>query len=46
VVAHPRRDSLTAQIAERALARMQAAGAGVDLLDLHAKDFDPSDDAG
>ncbi|MBT2401363.1 NAD(P)H oxidoreductase [Streptomyces sp. ISL-100] len=41
VVAHPRPDSLTAQLAERARARLAADGYSVDVLDLHAEDFDP-----
>lgn len=41
VVAHPRRDSLTAHIAELATRRLTAAGYHVDLLDLHAENFDP-----
>ncbi|CAM5483321.1 Glutathione-regulated potassium-efflux system ancillary protein KefF [Streptomyces avidinii] len=41
VVAHPRGDSLTAQLARRAVARLTAAGHAVDLLDLHAEGFDP-----
>ncbi|CAL9431682.1 Glutathione-regulated potassium-efflux system ancillary protein KefF [Actinosynnema sp. ALI-1.44] len=40
VVAHPRRDSLTAHVADRVRARL-AAGAEVDVLDLHAEGFDP-----
>ncbi|GGL05162.1 NAD(P)H oxidoreductase [Nocardia jinanensis] len=41
VVAHPRRDSLTAHIAELATRRLTAAGYRIDLLDLHAENFDP-----
>ncbi|WP_329403951.1 NAD(P)H oxidoreductase [Streptomyces melanogenes] len=41
VVAHPRADSLTAQIAQRARARLVDDGYTVDLLDLYAEDFDP-----
>lgn len=41
VVAHPRRDSLTAHIAELAARRLTAAGYRIDLLDLHAENFDP-----
>jgi putative NADPH-quinone reductase len=41
VVAHPRRDSLTAHIAELAAQRLTAAGYRIDLLDLHAENFDP-----
>ncbi|UQX05412.1 NAD(P)H oxidoreductase [Streptomyces sp. RerS4] len=41
VVAHPRGDSLTAQVAERARLRAEAAGNSVDLLDLYAEGFDP-----
>ncbi|MGW0548015.1 NAD(P)H oxidoreductase [Streptomyces altiplanensis] len=41
VVAHPRPDSLTAQLAERARVRLAADGYSVDVLDLHAEDFDP-----
>ncbi len=41
VLAHPRSDSLTAQIAHRARERLAAAGYTVDLLDLYAEDFDP-----
>ncbi|PDP85592.1 NADPH oxidoreductase [Glycomyces fuscus] len=41
VVAHHRSDSLTAAVAERAAARLEAAGYRVDLLDLHAEGFDP-----
>ncbi|WP_084965928.1 NAD(P)H oxidoreductase [Thermoactinospora rubra] len=37
VVCHPRPGSLTARVAERALARFESA----DLLDLHAEGFDP-----
>lgn len=41
VVAHPRPDSLTAQVAERSRRRLEAAGHQVDLLDLYAEGFDP-----
>ncbi|MGW7413588.1 NAD(P)H oxidoreductase [Streptomyces sp. NPDC054863] len=41
VVAHPRTDSLTGRAAARARTRLEAAGHTVDLLDLHAEDFDP-----
>lgn len=41
VVAHPRGDSLTAQLARRAVARLEADGHTVDVLDLHAEGFDP-----
>ncbi|MEV6136549.1 NAD(P)H oxidoreductase [Nocardia sp. NPDC051990] len=41
VVAHHRRDSLTAHIARLAGDRLTATGYTVDLLDLHAEDFDP-----
>ncbi|MFF2044535.1 NAD(P)H oxidoreductase [Kitasatospora sp. NPDC058170] len=41
VLAHPRTDSLTAQLAHRSRARLEAAGFTVDLLDLHAEGFDP-----
>ncbi|MER7577336.1 NAD(P)H oxidoreductase [Streptomyces sp. NPDC126514] len=41
VVAHHRPDSLTAHTARRAAARLEAAGYRIDLLDLHAENFDP-----
>ncbi|MCJ0873564.1 NAD(P)H oxidoreductase [Streptomyces sp. AP-93] len=41
VLAHPRGDSLTAQLARRAVARLEADGHTVDVLDLHAEGFDP-----
>lgn len=41
VVAHPRPDSLTAHIAGLAAQRLTAAGYRIDLLDLHAENFDP-----
>jgi NAD(P)H dehydrogenase (quinone) len=41
VLAHPREDSLTARAALRARARLEAGGATVDVLDLHAEGFDP-----
>jgi putative NADPH-quinone reductase len=41
VMAHTRGDWLTAQVAARAEARLEADGVAVDLLDLHAEDFDP-----
>ncbi|MGW0178365.1 NAD(P)H oxidoreductase [Nocardia sp. NPDC003345] len=40
VVAHPRPDSLTAHIARLATERLTAAGYRIDLLDLHAENFD------
>ncbi|WP_067822061.1 NAD(P)H oxidoreductase [Actinomadura kijaniata] len=41
VVAHPRPDSLTAEVARRTAERLRADGHTVDLLDLHAEGFDP-----
>ncbi|MFG2989351.1 NAD(P)H oxidoreductase [Streptomyces sp. NPDC048257] len=41
VLAHPRTDSLTAQLAGRARSRLAADGFAVDVLDLHAEGFDP-----
>ncbi|MCT2589426.1 NAD(P)H oxidoreductase [Streptomyces sp. N2-109] len=41
VLAHPRRDSLTAQVAGRLHRRLTDEGHTVDLLDLYAEDFDP-----
>ncbi|WP_339384355.1 hypothetical protein [Streptomyces glaucescens] len=41
VVGHPRSDSLTAQLAQRARDRLAAHGFSVDVLDLHAEGFDP-----
>ncbi|MCZ4120984.1 NAD(P)H oxidoreductase [Streptomyces sp. H39-S7] len=41
VLAHPRGNSLTAQIAHRTRDRLMSAGYTVDLLDLHAEGFDP-----
>ncbi|MEV6398358.1 NAD(P)H oxidoreductase [Streptomyces sp. NPDC051907] len=41
VLAHPRADSLTAQVAGRVHRRLEAEGRTVDLLDLYAEDFDP-----
>lgn len=41
VVAHHRRDSLTVHIADQVTARLKEAGYAVDVLDLHAEDFDP-----
>ncbi|MFX0577934.1 NAD(P)H oxidoreductase [Nocardia nepalensis] len=41
VVAHHRTDSLTAHIARRTTAQLEAAGYRIDLLDLHAEGFDP-----
>ncbi|MFD7257734.1 NAD(P)H oxidoreductase [Streptomyces sp. NPDC059874] len=41
VLAHPRSDSLTAQVADRARRLLEAAGGTVDLLDLYAEGFDP-----
>ncbi|MFE2554748.1 NAD(P)H oxidoreductase [Streptomyces sp. NPDC059352] len=42
VVAHPRPDSLTAQIAGRQYARLTGEGHTVDVLDLYAEEFDPA----
>ncbi|MFE5597906.1 NAD(P)H oxidoreductase [Streptomyces coelicoflavus] len=41
VLAHPRPDSLTAQVAGRLRARIEEADGTVDVLDLYAEDFDP-----
>jgi putative NADPH-quinone reductase len=41
LVAHPRRDSLTHEVAHRVRHRLEAAGGEVDWLDLYAEDFDP-----
>ncbi|MGV9676659.1 NAD(P)H oxidoreductase [Nocardia sp. NPDC003482] len=41
VLAHHRSDSLTAHIARRTVARLEAEGYRVDLLDLHREGFDP-----
>ncbi len=41
VLAHPRSDSLTAQVAGHLQARMEEADGTVDVLDLYAEDFDP-----
>ncbi|MFI6285803.1 NAD(P)H oxidoreductase [Streptomyces sp. NPDC051018] len=41
VLAHPRGDALTTQVAERTRHRLEAAGHTIDLLDLYAEDFDP-----
>ncbi|MFC9700589.1 NAD(P)H oxidoreductase [Streptomyces sp. NPDC056943] len=41
VHAHPRSDSLTAQVADLAHARLKDAGGTVDVLDLYAEGFDP-----
>lgn len=41
VVAHPRADSLTAQVAGHLHARVKDAGGTVDVLDLYAEGFDP-----
>lgn len=41
VVANPRPDSLTAHIARLAARRLSAIGYRIDLLDLHAENFDP-----
>ncbi|HLS75977.1 MAG TPA: NAD(P)H oxidoreductase [Nocardia sp.] len=41
VLAHPRPDSLTAHITRLTARRLTAAGYRVDLLDLHAENFDP-----
>ncbi|MER5306578.1 NAD(P)H oxidoreductase [Streptomyces sp. NPDC002773] len=42
VLAHPRTDSLTAQVAERVHARLKEDGGTVDVLDLYAEGFDPA----
>ncbi|MFF8604821.1 NAD(P)H oxidoreductase [Streptomyces sp. NPDC015346] len=41
VVAHPRRDSLTAQVADHLHGLLKEAGATVDVLDLYTEEFDP-----
>jgi len=41
IVAHHRSDSLTAAVADRAAARLEAAGYRIDMLNLHAEGFDP-----
>ncbi|MFC8532662.1 NAD(P)H oxidoreductase [Streptomyces sp. NPDC057249] len=41
VLAHPRPDSLTAQVAAHLRARIEEAEGTVDVLDLYAEDFDP-----
>ncbi|MFC7818849.1 NAD(P)H oxidoreductase [Streptomyces sp. NPDC057367] len=41
VVAHPRPDSLTGAVADRARAALAGTGRAVDVLDLHAEGFDP-----
>ncbi|MER5216604.1 NAD(P)H oxidoreductase [Streptomyces sp. NPDC002838] len=41
VLAHPRSDSLTAQVAGHLRVRIKEAGGTVDVLDLYAEDFDP-----
>jgi putative NADPH-quinone reductase len=41
VMAHPRPDSLTAQVAAHLRARIGAGGGTVDVLDLYAEEFDP-----
>lgn len=41
VLAHHRDSSLTAEIARRARACLEAVGTAVDFLDLHAEGFDP-----
>ncbi|MFI6639870.1 NAD(P)H oxidoreductase [Streptomyces sp. NPDC050504] len=41
VQAHPRGDSLTAQVVETVRRKLLADGGTVDLLDLYAEDFDP-----
>ncbi|MEU0399794.1 NAD(P)H oxidoreductase [Streptomyces sp. NPDC006197] len=42
VLAHPRTDSLTAQVAARLHARLKDEGGTVDVLDLYAEGFDPA----
>ncbi|MFE5945587.1 NAD(P)H oxidoreductase [Streptomyces sp. NPDC056480] len=42
VLAHPRTDSLTAQVAARLHARLEDEGGTVDVLDLYAEGFDPA----
>nr|WP_093617230.1 NAD(P)H oxidoreductase [Streptomyces indicus] len=41
VLAHPRTDSLTAELTRRAQLRLEAKGFTVDLLDLYQEGFDP-----
>ncbi|WP_411111942.1 NAD(P)H oxidoreductase [Streptomyces sp. c-19] len=41
VLAHPRTDSLTAQVAARLRTRVESEGGTVDVLDLYAEGFDP-----
>ena len=41
VIAHPRPDSLTGQIAKAVIEGLQAAGHETELADLHAEGFDP-----
>ncbi len=41
VMAHPRTDSLTAELTRRAQVRLESAGFTVDLLDLYQEGFDP-----
>ncbi|MGA5194617.1 NAD(P)H oxidoreductase [Streptomyces exfoliatus] len=41
VLAHPRTDSLTAQVAARLRSRIENEGGTVDVLDLYAEGFDP-----
>ncbi|HEY9366952.1 NAD(P)H oxidoreductase [Streptomyces sp.] len=41
VLAHPRTDSLTAQVADLVHARLKDGGETVDVLDLYAEGFDP-----
>jgi putative NADPH-quinone reductase len=41
VVAHPRADSLTSQVASGLVDHLTAQGVEVDLLDLHGEGFDP-----
>jgi NAD(P)H dehydrogenase (quinone) len=41
VLAHPRSNSLTAQVADHLRSRIEEADGTVDVLDLYAEDFDP-----
>jgi putative NADPH-quinone reductase len=41
VLAHPRPDSLTSQVADHLHTRLKETGGTVDMLDLYAEDFDP-----
>ena len=41
VMAHPRPDSVTGQIAKEVIEGLQAAGHETELADVHAKGFDP-----